>query len=548
MTVSESPSAQAPAAAAAVKAPFVPLSQRIRSHAQRDPQGIALRMDDHDITWAAFDRLLDRVAARLVAGGIARGDRIASIGPNSPEYLFLFLGAVRAGACMVPLPTMTSLPSIVGMVNDAQARMVFAATAQHATLDQTRPDCPSLREFVSFEAGAAGWQAWSAWLGDEETVAPVDVAVSEDDLFNIMYSSGTTGEPKGIVHSHGMRNEHLTRMGRFGIGPGTVTLISTPLYSNTTHACLLGSIGLGGKTLLMRKFDALNWLQLAQDERVTHTILVPVQVQRILAHPDFERFDLGAFQWKLCTSAPLSPLLKRDAIERWPGKMLEIYGHSEGGANCNLVLNDFPDKLHTVGRPIAGCVVKMIDEEGRELPRGKTGELVGRQPAMMVGYFMQPEKTEEVTWYDAEGVRYYRSGDVGYFDDDGFVVLLDRTKDMIVSGGFNVYAVDIERVIEQHPDVAEVAVVGIPSEQWGETPLAFVVPRAGAALEADALRAWANERLGKLQRVSGVELREALPRSEVGKILKRELRAPYTAAAAATPPPAATPASSRRTV
>ncbi|MDO9435475.1 class I adenylate-forming enzyme family protein [Hydrogenophaga sp.] len=541
--------AQPPAAVAAVKAPFEPLSQRIRSHALRDPQGIALRIDSTEFTWAAFDHLLDRVAARLVARGIVRGDRIAAIGPNSPEYLLLFVGAVRAGACMVPLPTMTSLPSIVGMVNDAQARMVFAASAQHATMDEARTACASLREFVSFDIASPGWEGWASWLGEDTLAAPADVPVTEDDLFNIMYSSGTTGEPKGIVHSHGMRNEHLTRMGRFGIGPGTVTLISTPLYSNTTHACLLGSIGLGGKTVMMRKFDALGWLKLAQDERVTHTMLVPVQVQRILAHPDFERFDLSAFQWKLCTSAPLSPLIKRDAIDRWPGKMLEIYGHSEGGANCNLVLNDFPDKLHTVGRPIAGCVVKMIDEAGHELPRGQTGELVGRQPAMMVGYFMQPEKTEEVTWYDSDGERYYRSGDVGHFDEDGFVVLLDRTKDMIVSGGFNVYAVDIERVIEQHPDVAEVAVVGIPSEQWGETPLAFVVPRAGThTLDAAALRTWANERLGKLQRISGVELRDALPRSEVGKILKRELRAPYAAPAADATPPAHQPAHSRSTV
>jgi long-chain acyl-CoA synthetase len=527
MQATSTPTAAEPSAPQQAGAHFIPLSERIRESARVDPQGRAVTIDSLHFTWEELDRALNRVASRLAATGIVRGDRIACIGPNSPEYLLLFLGALRAGACLVPLPTMTAPDSMARMVEDAEARMLFAAGAQREAVESVRAKLPAcLASFVGFDFGGGEWAKWDDWIAGASE-APFAVEVGPDDLFNIMYSSGTTGEPKGIVHSHRMRNEHIVRMAKFGIGPGATTLISTPLYSNTTHACLLGSIGLRGRTIMMRKFDAAAFLRISQAERVTHAMLVPVQYQRILAHPEFDSFDLGSYRWKLCTSAPLSPLIKRDAVTRWPGKMLEIYGHSEGGANCNMVLDENLEKLHTVGKPIAGCDIRMIDENGRELPRGQAGEIVGRQPAMMTGYFKQPEKTEEVSWYDAQGTRYYRSGDVGYFDEDGFLVLLDRTKDMIVSGGFNVYAVDIERVIEQHPGVSEVAVIGVPSEQWGETPLAFVVPKPGAQLQAQEVLEFANQRLGKLQRVSAVELRDGLPRSEVGKVLKRELRAPY---------------------
>jgi long-chain acyl-CoA synthetase len=516
------------AAVAGAAAPFMTLPERIAGNARVDATGCAIVIDSDVFTWAELDRQMNLIAARLLAAGIAAGDRVATIGPNSPEYLLLFLGALRAGACLVPLPTMASADSLARMIDDAQPKAIFLAAAQRDAIGRVRDRLSWIDAtgFVGLDFDARGWIGWDEWLADTPDL-PVAVPIVPSLPFNIMYSSGTTGEPKGIVHSHQMRNEHILRMARFGIGPGSVTLISTPLYSNTTHACLLGSLGLGGKTIIMRKFDALEFLRIAERERVSHAMLVPVQYQRILTHPDFDRFDLSAFKWKLCTSAPLSPLIKRDAVTRWPGKMLEIYGHSEGGANCTLLIDEFPDKLHTVGRPIAGCEVRMIDENGKEVPRGEVGEIVGRQPAMMTGYFKQPDKTAEISWHDESGNLYYRSGDVGYFDEDGFLVLLDRTKDMIVSGGFNIYAVDIERVLEQHEAVAEVTVIGVPSERWGETPLAFVVRKPGAAIDAQALREYANAQLGKLQRLSNVEFVDSLPRSEVGKILKRELRKAY---------------------
>jgi len=251
---------------------------------------------------------------------------------------------------------------------------------------------------------------------------------------------------------------------------------------------------------------------------------VPVQYQRIMALPDFGRFDLSAFKMKFCTSAPFRADLKADVLRRWPGGLVEFYGMTEGGGTCILNAHEHPDKLHTVGQPAPGHDIRLIDEDGCELPVGSTGEVVGHSGAMMAGYHGQPGKTREVEWFDASGKRFIRTGDVGRFDADGFLVLIDRRKDMIISGGFNLYPSDLEALLRQHPAVEDVAVVGVPSEQWGETPVAFVVRRAGHDTTADALREWHNERSGKTQRLAAVQWVDELPRSAIGKVLKRELR------------------------
>jgi acyl-CoA synthetase (AMP-forming)/AMP-acid ligase II len=234
---------------------------------------------------------------------------------------------------------------------------------------------------------------------------------------------------------------------------------------------------------------------------------------------------------KYATSAPFPAALKAEVLKRWPGGLTEWYGMTEGGASCQLLAHERPDKLHTVGKPFPGHEMRIIDENGKELPPGEVGEIVGRSPAMMNGYFNQPQKTREAEWYDEQGNRFIRTGDVGRFDEEGFLTLMDRRKDMIISGGFNIYPSDLEAVLRQHEDVAEVAVVGVASQRWGETPVAFVVLRPGRATDAERLRDWANERLGKTQRISAVEVVSALPRSPIGKVLKRELRSQYEARA-----------------
>ncbi|WP_421999134.1 class I adenylate-forming enzyme family protein [Reyranella sp.] len=509
---------------------FVSIPGRIARHARDFPERRAVVCGDTSRTWREFDRRVGRVARALAAMGLGRGDKIAILAANSGEYLETFMGALRAGACVVPLSTMAAADALEKMLDDCDARVLFLSDRYRGLVepweDRLSKLIPGGRIAYDFER--PGWRAFEGWLALADD-APFERPLDRLDDFNIIYSSGTTGLPKGILHSHAMRDLLAVRFAAFDYGPDTVSLASTPLYSNTTLVSVLATLGGGGTTILMPRFDVVRFLEIAERERVTHAMLVPVQYQRILAHPDFARYDLGAFKAKLSTSAPLRAHIKADCLARWPGRLIEIYGLTEGGASCTLEANLHPDKLHTVGKPGLGSEIVVLDEAGRVLPQGEVGELAGRAQIMMKGYHGQDGKTRELFWHDAEGRLFFRSGDMGRIDEDGFVVLLDRKKDMIISGGFNVYAADLEVLLLEHPDVIDAAVIGIPSDEWGETPLGLCVLRPGAATTAEELRDWANGRLGKTQRLAAVEIRDSLPRSTIGKIMKRELREPYWA-------------------
>jgi len=292
------------------------------------------------------------------------------------------------------------------------------------------------------------------------------------------------------------------------------------------------TLAFGGSVVLMAKFDAAQYLALAQRHRMTHTMLVPVQYQRLMAVPDFDAHDLSATRFKFCTSAPFGAPLKAEVLKRWAGGLVEFYGMTEGGGTCILQAHEHPDKLHSVGQPAPGHDIRLIDENGSELPPGPpfpAGEVVGHSPGMMTGYHRQPAKTREAEWFDASGKRFIRTGDIGRFDADGFLTLLDRKKDMVISGGFNIYPSDLEAVLQAHPDVADAAVVGVPSARWGETPIAFVVAREDSVCSDEELLHWANARLGKTQRLAHLQFVGELPRSAIGKVLKRDLRAGHVA-------------------
>jgi long-chain acyl-CoA synthetase len=493
---------------------FSDMGSRIRLHAQQAPARRALVEGERHVDYASLDVQMDRIAVALQRGGVEPGDAIAICAASSIEYACVFLGALRAGVVVAPLAPGATPASLQRMLADADAKLLF--TASEVDVGEGGPPR------VALDGSAAG-RTFDDWLAG--SASPRPVAIDPEAAFNIIYSSGTTGEPKGIVQSHAMRWAYAARAARYGYGADTVTLLSTPLYSNTTLVVFFPTLAFGGTVVLMPKFDARAYLALAQAHRVTHSMLVPVQYERLLALPEFDRHDLSSFRYKFSTSAPFAASLKAEVLRRWQGGLVEFYGMTEGGGSCILEAHLHPDKLHTVGTPAPGHEIRLIDEAGREVGPGEAGEVVGHSPGMMIGYHQRAEATREAEWFDATGKRFIRTGDIGRFDADGFLTLLDRRKDVIISGGFNIYPSDLEAVLREHPAVADVAVVGVRSRQWGETPVAFVVRRAGQeATDDGALLQWANARLGKTQRLLSLRSIDALPRSPIGKVLKRDLR------------------------
>ncbi len=497
------------------------IADLIHQHALHQPEHPALIEGERRCSYAELDALMNRVACALQRDGVRPGEAIAICAASSIDYVTVFLGALRAGVVVAPLAPSSTSESLARMLSDAQARLLFtdAYAAEAVGPTDATTGAPARIALDGSRVGVA-LEAWLAPAGQ----LPVPVALGTQAPFNIIYSSGTTGEPKGIVQSHGMRWAHVRRGSAYHYSPASVTVLSTPLYSNTTLVVFFPTLGFGGCVVLMPKFDAKGYLQLAQAHRATHTMLVPVQYQRLMAQHDFDGFDLSSFQVKFSTSAPFGAALKADVLKRWPGGLVEFYGMTEGGGTCILEAHAWPDKLHTVGRPAEGHDIRLIDDEGVEVLPGEAGEVVGHSAGMMTGYFGRPEKTRQAEWFDAQGKRFIRTGDVGRFDADGFLTLFDRKKDMIISGGFNVYPSDLEAVLLQHAGVLEAAVVGVPSVQWGETPVAFVVRKAGDESTPHDLLDWVNARVGKTQRLAAVYLLDELPRSAIGKVLKRELR------------------------
>lgn len=497
---------------------------RIRANAAAHPERLALVCGEAQLSWGAFNTRINRVSNLLMQLGAGKGDHIAIISPNSIPYAELFMGILRAGACVTPLSSMASPQALQKMLTDCGATVIFVAEQYLDLVSGFVTTLPIRRFAIDFEHAA--FESFEGALTDAPTTDPM-VPIEMSDPFNLIYSSGTTGTPKGIIQDHWMRAMQMDRVSPNGYDDNARTLISTPLYSNTTIVSFIPTLFGGSTVHLMPKFDARGYLQIVERERITHTMLVPVQYKRIMDVPDFDSFDLSSMRIKFSTSAPLRADVKQDVLKRFPGKLIEYYGLTEGGGVTVLVADEHPEKLHTVGQLAPDNDIRLIDTEGREVPQGTVGEICGRGPTMMAGYYGRDDLTSEYIWRNAQGDVYFRSGDMGSFDADGFLVLSDRKKDMIISGGLNIFANDLELVLLAHPDVIDVAVIGVPSDAWGETPLGLVVLREEAVETAATLLQDTNQKLGKSQRLSSIEIRDTLPRSSIGKVLKKELRIPY---------------------
>ncbi|ARU03350.1 4-coumarate--CoA ligase [Comamonas serinivorans] len=505
--------------------PFGTIPELIACHAQTRPDHTALIEGEQRLSYGELDAQMNRIAAALQRDGLVPGDVIAICATTSIAYVETFFGALRAGVVVAPLAPSATADHLGAMLDNSQAKLLF----RDADIAQQWPAAGHTGQCIALDDRAEAGKPFSDWLTPVGTL-PQPVQPDPQRGFNLIYSSGTTGVPKGIVQSLGMRWQHVNRGNVNGYTRDTIAIAATPMYSNTTLVAALPTLSMGGTLVLMPKFNAAKFLKLVEQHKVTHAMLVPVQYQRLLDAPEFDQTDLSTLTTKFCTSAPFKADLKAEVLRRWPGKLIEYYGMTEGGVGCQLECHTYPHKLHTVGKPREGTIVVMIDDQGKPLPPGELGEIVGHSAAMMNGYYRLPEKSAEIEWFDDQGRRYLRTGDVGRFDEDGFIVLGDRKKDMIISGGFNIYPQDIEAELVQHPEVRECSVIGVPSREWGETPVAYVVARDASRNPAELgaeVKAWLNGRVGKTQRVADLVVVDSLPRSEIGKVLKRDLRELY---------------------
>jgi acyl-CoA synthetase (AMP-forming)/AMP-acid ligase II len=477
-------------------------------------------------TWAEFDRNLNRVANTLLARGIGGGARVGVLMGNRVETLEAIFGIVKAGACVVPLSGLLTGAQLAHLINDAGCVALVIDEVYRERIEAVRADMLTVRAdgWFAADGAAAGWSHWPTLLAGAATIRPA-VRYAQTDRFNIIYSSGTTGLPKGIVQTHRARlHWSFSNAVEMGFTARTRALTTTALSSNGTWLMVLPALFAGGTVHILPAFTPEAWLDKVARERITHTFMVPVQYQSVLAAPALDGADLSSLRTMLCAGSPLRRDVKRAVLDRLGPGLYELYGYSEGFATI-LRPHQHAQHFESVGTPVIGFEVTILDDAGRELPRGEVGEIAGYGAGMMAQYHGRPDATAELVWRDPRGRTFLRSGDIGKLDADGHLHILDRKKDMIISGGLNVFPVDIEAIVGSHPDVADVTVIGLPDERWGEVPIALVLARPGQACDPTGVLTWANERLAKHQRLARVVLRtNDFPRNALGKVLKRLLR------------------------
>jgi acyl-CoA synthetase (AMP-forming)/AMP-acid ligase II len=499
-----------------------------RVHSRLTPQSPAIAFEGRTTTYQELDARASQVAQALIANGVRPGDRIAHLGKNSDLYLELLLGAAKAGAVMTPVNWRLAPREFLYIINDCEAKMLFVGPEFIAAVEALGAEVRT-SEIVGMEAPLRG-RAYGEWR-DAQPARDPQILIKRDGAGMQLYTSGTTGHPKGAILSHrnlvGMpQSSPVYPWSRWSADD--VSLFAMPCFHiGGTGWAILGLMH-GALNVIAREFDPTKVLDFIENWRITKLFLVPAAMQVVVRSPKARAVDYSQLKYIMYGASPMPLALLRECMEVFGCGFVQLYGMTEttgsvtalGPEDHNLAGNP---KMSSAGKALPGVELAILDAAGEHLPIGTVGEVAVRSMTNMQGYWKLPQETARTIGPD----NWLRTGDAGYLDADGYLYIHDRVKDMIISGGENIYPAEVENAIYGHPDVAEVAVIGVPSERWGEEVKAVVATKPGAPQNPDSIIAWARERIAAYKVPKSIDFIAVLPRNPSGKILRRELRAPY---------------------
>ena len=502
----------------------------VRTHGVGLPDQIALVFGDRDITWREIDARSNAIAQGLHAEGIGAQENIARIDKNGPEYFETVFGAAKINAVTVDVNWRLAPPEMLQIINDSQAKILFVGAEFLAHLEKFEGELQTIRKIIVVGAAHPTHEDYETWLGRQVAEDP-GVESGSDDVCLQLYTSGTTGLPKGVMLTNRNLFTFIDEVApTLGLTPTSVSMVVMPLFHIAGSGWGLVGMAMGARTILMREVDPVAILADVQKHRVTHAIYVPAVLQFLLSVPGVAEMDLSSFELIAYGASPITETVLRTAMEVFGCKFVQLYGLTETtGAVVQLDPEDHdpnnrPELLRSCGKPYPWVEIRIVDAEGNDVATGEVGELWVKSVQVMKGYWNKPDDTANAI--TREG--WFKTGDAGYWRD-GYLYLHDRVKDMIVTGGENVYPAEVENALMQHPLVADVGVVGVPDDRWGEAVKAIVVKAPGAEPTKEELIAFARERLAGFKCPKSIDFIDALPRNPSGKILKKDLREPYWA-------------------